>query len=104
VTLDGHPIVARSPCGVVVRTRQHSLPPIAHPAVLHVAGISSRDDILVAIDDAGLAARLADRGYDPAKLIAGDLADGAFRPLSPAELAAAELFARRPVPRRPSTM
>jgi hypothetical protein len=45
-----------------------------------------------------------ERGYDPGRLIVGELADGAFRPLSPAELAAAEVFARRPGSRRASRL
>jgi hypothetical protein len=77
------------------------LPPIAHPAALHVAGVNADERLVVALDDARLAARLSERGYDPGRLIVGDLADGAFRPLSPAELTGADVFARRPVPRRP---
>jgi hypothetical protein len=104
VTLDGHPLVARSPCGVVVRSAGSSLPPLAHPAVLHMAGRNAEQRLLVALDDERLAARLLERGYDPGHLIVGELADGAFRPLSPAELVAADVFARRAAPRRPPTL
>ena len=58
---------------------------------------------MIALDDARLAATLLERGYDPGKLVAGELAEGAFRPLSPAELEAAAVFARRPA-RRPPTL
>jgi hypothetical protein len=85
----------------VVRAGGGVLPPIAHPAVLHVAGVNAGERLVVALDDARLAARLGERGYDPGRLIVGELAEGAFRPLSPAELTAADVFARRPVPRRP---
>jgi hypothetical protein len=95
VTLDGHPLLARSPCGVVVRSPGTTLPPLAHPAVLHVAGVNRAQQLIVALDDERLAARLLDLGYDPGHLVVGDLAEGAFRPLSPAELAAADVFARR---------
>jgi hypothetical protein len=104
VTLDGHALVARSPCGVLVRTPGRVLPPLAHPAELHVAGINPGLRLLLALDDPRLAAKLLERGYDPGRLIAGELAEGAFRPLSPAELTAADVFARRPATRRPPTL
>jgi hypothetical protein len=104
VTLDGHPLVARSPCGVVVRSAGERLPPLPHPAVLHLAGRAAADRLLVGLDDERLAARLLERGYDPGRLIVGELEEGAFRPLSPAELVAADVFARRAVPRRPPTL
>jgi hypothetical protein len=101
VTLDGHPLLARSPCGVLVRSGGERLPPLAHPAVLHVAGRNREDRLLVALDDERLAARLLEQGYDPGHLISGELGEGAFRPLSPAELTAADVFARRGHSRRP---
>lgn len=104
MTLDGHPLVARSPCGVLVRAPGPGLPAIAHPTQLHIAGVDPSERLLVALDDARLAAKLLARGYDPGRLIAGELADGAFRPLSPAELAAAGVFARRPAARRAPTL
>ncbi|MDX6569880.1 MAG: hypothetical protein QOH15_2458 [Gaiellales bacterium] len=104
MTLDGHPLVARGPCGVLVRSSAERLPPLPHPATLHLAGRNAAEQLLVGLDDAGLAARLLERAYDPAHLIAGELAQGAFRPLSPAELTAADVFARRAAPRRPSTL
>jgi hypothetical protein len=104
VTLDGHPLLARSPCGVLVRSPGERLPPLPHPATLHLAGRNAEERLLVGLDDERLAARLLERGYDPAHLIAGELAVGAFRPLSPAELTAADVFARRAAPRRPSTL
>jgi hypothetical protein len=104
VTLDGHVLAARSPCGVLVRDAGPALPPLAHPAILHVAGINPQARLLIALDDARLAAKLLERGYDPGRLIAGELAEGAFRPLSPAELTAADVFARRPATRRPPTL
>ena len=102
VTLDGHPLEARSPCGVLVRAPGGALPPLAHPAELHVAGVNESERLVMALDDARLAATLVERGYDPGRLIVGELADGAFRPLSPAELdgsrgvRSAPGFARRP--------
>jgi hypothetical protein len=69
-----------------------------------VAGRNADERLLVALDDERLAARLLERGYDPGHLIVGELAEGAFRPLSPAELAAADVFARRAAPRRPPTL
>jgi hypothetical protein len=104
VTLDGHPLVARGPCGVVVRSAGVGLPLLAHPALLHLAGRNAEQRLLVGLDDERLAGRLLERGYDPGRLIVGDLADGAFRPLSPAELTAADVFARRAAPRRPPTL
>ncbi len=70
------------------------------PAELHVAGVNEHERLVLALDDARLAAALRERGYDPGRLIVGELADGAFRPLSPAELEAADVFARRPASRR----
>jgi hypothetical protein len=104
VTLDGHPLLARSPCGVVVRSAAQQLPPLAHPATLHLAGRNADEQLLVGLDDERLAGRLLERGYDPGRLIVGELADNAFRPLSPAELTAADVFARRAAPRRPPTL
>jgi hypothetical protein len=104
VTLDGHVLEARSPCGVLVRAPGPALPPLAHPATLHVAGVNAGARLMIALDDARLAATLLERGYDPGRLIAGELAEGAFRPLSPAELTAADVFARRPATRRPPTL
>jgi hypothetical protein len=104
VTLDGHPLLARGPCGVLVRSADERLPALPHPATLHLAGRNVAERLLVGLDDERLAARLLERDYDPAHLIAGDLAEGAFRPLSPAELTAADVFARRAAPRRPSTL
>jgi hypothetical protein len=101
VTIDGHALEARGPLGVLVRAPGPGLPPLAHPATLHVAGAAH--GLIVALDDARLAASLLERGYDPGKLIAGELAEGAFRPLSPAELEAAAVYARRPA-RRPHTL
>jgi hypothetical protein len=104
VTLDGHPLVARGPCGIVVRSAATRLPALAHPALLHLAGRNADEQLLVGLDDERLAARLYERGYDPGHLIVGELADGAFRPLSPAELTAADVFARRAAVRRPPTL
>jgi hypothetical protein len=104
VTLDGHPLLARGPCGVVVRSGAERLPPLAHPATLHLAGRNADERLLMGLDDERLAARLLERGYDPGRLIVGELAEGAFRPLSPAELTAADVFARRAAPRRPPTL
>ena len=89
---------------MLVRSATEGVPAIAHPAVLHLAGRNQGAQLTVALDDARLAARLLERGYDPAHLVAGDLAEGAFRPLSPAELEAADVYARRAAPRRPPTL
>ena len=89
---------------MLVRDPGPALPALAHPAELHVAGTNPGKRLLIALDDARLAATLRERGYDPGRLVAGELADGAFRPLSPAELEAADVFARRPAARRPPTL
>jgi hypothetical protein len=89
---------------VLVRAPGPLLPALAHPAALHVAGTNPGQRLLIALDDARLATTLRERGYDPGRLIAGELAEGAFRPLSPAELEAADVFARRPATRRPPTL
>jgi ribosomal protein S4 len=95
VTLDGNPIEVRAACGVLVRTSGGELPPLAHPAVLHLAGRSVRRGTAVLLSEEDLAAKLLAQGYDPAVLVDSGLDEGAFRPLSPAELEAARVYARR---------
>ena len=65
VTLDGHPLEARSPCGVLVRAPGGALPPLAHPAELHVAGVNENERLVMALDDARLAATLSGTGLRP---------------------------------------
>ncbi len=84
-----------------MRSAGEALPALPHPAVLHLAGRNGAEHLLVGLDDERLAGRLLERGYDPGRLVVGELEEGAFRPLSPAELAAADVFARRAIPRRP---
>lgn len=95
VTLDGRPLEVRDACGVLVRLVAGAVPSLAHPAVLNLAGRSERRGTAVLLSDAALAARLLRAGYDPAVLRDEGLGTGAFRPLSPAELEAAALYARR---------
>jgi hypothetical protein len=95
VTLDGRPLEVRGACGVLVRLGDGEVPALAHPAVLHLAGRSARRGTAVLLGDAALAARLLAAGYDPAVLRDEGLEPGAFRPLSPAELEAAAVYARR---------
>jgi ribosomal protein S4 len=95
VTLDGKPLVPRGIAGVLVRLDERGrIPPLAHPAVLHPAGTSPDEGVAVLLSDQGLAARLRRGGYDPGRLAEVGAAAG-FRPLSPAELEAAAVFARR---------
>jgi hypothetical protein len=96
VTLDGADLPLRGPLGVLVRSGPAGIPPLAHPASLHAAGTSARNGCAVLLDDPTLAARLRAAGYDPGRLDDSGLAEpGDFRPLSPAELEAARVFARR---------
>jgi ribosomal protein S4 len=95
VTLDGNPIEVREACGVLVRLSGGELPPLAHPAVLHLAGRSQRRGTAVLLSQEDLAAKLLAQRYDPGVLVDAGLEEGAFRPLSPAELEAARVYARR---------
>jgi S4 domain len=95
VTLDGSPLVPRGSAGVLVRLDHRGrIPPLAHPAALHPAGTNQDAGVAVLLSDEGLAGRLRRSGYDPGRL-AGVGAAAEFRPLSPAELDAAAVFARR---------
>jgi hypothetical protein len=95
VTLDGRPLHVRTACGVLVRLERGAVPPLAHPAVLHLAGRSDRRGTAVLLSEEQLAAKLRRQGYDPGVLVDAGLEPGAFRPLSPAELEAARVYARR---------
>ena len=95
VTLDGNPLEVRTACGVLVRLQHDAIPPLAHPAALHLAGRSARRGTAVLLSDEALAQKLLVQGYDPRVLIDEGLEPGAFRPLSPAELEAARVYARR---------
>jgi hypothetical protein len=95
VTLDGHPLEVRDDCGVLVRLQGGVIPPLAHPAALHLAGRSHRRGTAVLLSEHDLAAKLLAQGYDPRVLVDEGLEPGAFRPLSPAELEAARVYARR---------
>jgi hypothetical protein len=95
VTLDGNPLEVRATGGVLVRLQGDAIPPLAHPAALHLAGRSARRGTAVLLSDQALAARLLAQGYDPKVLVDEGLDPGAFRPLSPAELEAARVYARR---------
>jgi hypothetical protein len=68
---------------------------LAHPAVLHLAGRSQRRGTAVLLSQEDLAAKLLAQRYDPGVLVDAGLEEGAFRPLSPAELEAARVYARR---------
>jgi 16S rRNA U516 pseudouridylate synthase RsuA-like enzyme len=95
VTLDGNPLELREACGVLVRLQGGAIPALAHPAALHLAGRSERRGTAVLLSDEALAARLLAQGYDPRVLVDEGLEPGAFRPLSPAEMEAARVYARR---------
>jgi hypothetical protein len=95
VTLDGRPLEVREACGVLVRLDAGAVPALAHPAELHLAGRSERRGTAVLLSDAALAGRLLGAGYDPAVLRDEGLEPAAFRPLSPAELESAAVYARR---------
>jgi hypothetical protein len=95
VTLDGNPLRLRGSAGVLVRLDERGrIPPLAHPAALHLAGTNQDEGVAVLLSDEALAGRLRRGRYDPGRLAGvGGAAD--FRPLSPAELSAAAVFARR---------
>jgi hypothetical protein len=95
VTLDGKPLEVREACGVLVRLQGREFPPLAHPAALHLAGRSERRGTAVLLSEEDLAGKLLAQGYDPGVLVDTGLEPGAFRPLSPAELEAARVYARR---------
>jgi ribosomal protein S4 len=95
VTLDGRPLEVREACAVLVRLDAGAVPPLAHPATLYLAGRSQRRGTAVLLSDEALAAKLLAQGYDPGVLQDDSLDAGAFRPLSPAELEAAKVYARR---------
>ncbi len=84
VTLDGRAIAPRDHVGVLVGLVEGELPPIAHPAELHLASRSEASALL--LSDGSLAARLARVGFDVSRFAAEPPEPGAFRPLSAAEL------------------
>ncbi len=67
VTLDGNPLEVRDACGVLVRLQGGVIPPLAHPAALHLAGRSHRHGTAVLLSDDDLARKLLAQGYDPAR-------------------------------------
>jgi hypothetical protein len=93
VTLDGTPVVAAGPAGVLVAMAGGELPELAHPSELHLAGTSPDGRLAVLISDERLARRLRALGYDPSRL-GGMLPDEGFRPLASGELDAARGLAR----------
>ena len=94
VTLDGAPVVADGPAGVLVALAGSEPPELAHPSELHLAGTSPDGRLAVLISDERLARRLRALGYDPSRL-GGLLPDEGFRPLDAGELDAARGLARK---------
>src|SRR4051794_4227294 len=95
VTLDGGPIEPRGASGVLVRLVRGRVPRVPHAAELHLAGVDEEAGTAVLLSDAHLAQRLRANGYDPGRLDDHGLRPGGLRPLSPAELEAARVYARR---------
>ena len=94
VTLDGEPVVADAPAGVLVALVDGAVPEIAHPSVLHLAGTSGDGRLAALLSDERLARRLRALGYDPGRLGGAHPEDGGFRPLDAGELDAARGLAR----------
>jgi 16S rRNA pseudouridine516 synthase len=94
VTLDGRPVTAAGPAGVLVALVDGEVPALAHPSELHLAGTSPDGRLGALISDARLARRLRALGYDPSRLGGAHPEDGAFRPLDDGELDAARGLAR----------
>ena len=94
VTLDGEPVVADAPAGVLVALVDGVVPEIAHPSVLQLAGTSGDGRLAVLLSDGRLARRLRALGYDPGRLGGAHPEDGGFRPLDAGELDAARGLAR----------
>jgi hypothetical protein len=94
VTLDGEPVVADGPAGVLVALVGGEPPALAHPSELHLAGTSPDGRLGALISDERLARRLRALGYDPSRLGVAHPEEGGFRPLDSGELAAARGLAR----------
>jgi hypothetical protein len=94
VTLDGDPVAARAPAGVLIGLVDGELPALAHPGELHLAGTSTDGQLAALISDERLARRLRALGYDPGRLGGAHPGAGAFRPLDQGELDAARALAR----------
>jgi hypothetical protein len=94
VTLDGAPVAAEGPAGVLVGLVGGELPGIAHPSPLHLAGRSPDGRFAVLMSDERLARRLRALGYDPGRLAGARPDAGGFRPLAAGELDAARGLAR----------
>jgi hypothetical protein len=93
VTLDGQPVEAGGPAGVLVGVVAGEVPAIAHPSVLHLGGTSPDGRLAALFSDERLARRLRALGYDPSRLGGAHPKEG-FRPLNPGELDAARGLAR----------
>jgi S4 domain len=93
VTLDGQPVEAGGPAGVLVAVVAGEVPAIAHPSVLHLGGTSPDGRLAALFSDERLARRLRALGYDPSRL-GGAHPDEGFRPLAAGELDAARGLAR----------
>jgi hypothetical protein len=94
VTLDGDPVVATGPAGVLVGLAGGAVPELAHPSALHLAGTSPDGRLAALISDERLARRLRALAYDPGRLGGAHPEAGAFRPLDAGELDAARGLAR----------
>ncbi len=94
VTLDGAPVTAGGPAGVLVGVEGGAVPEIAHPSELHLAGTSPDGRLAALISDERLARRLRALGYDPGRLGGAHPGAGSFRPLDAGELDAARGLAR----------
>ena len=84
VTLDGEPVVADGPAGVLVALVDGELPELAHPSALHLAGTSPTARLAALISDERLARRLRALGYDPGRLGGGIRPTGASARSTPA--------------------
>jgi hypothetical protein len=94
VTLDGAPVAAAGPAGVLAGIAAGEPPALAHPSPLHLAGTSPDGRLAALVSDERLARRLRALGYDPSRLGGAHPGPGGFRPLTPAELDAAHGLAR----------
>ena len=83
VTLDGEPVTADGPAGVLVALVDGAVPELAHPSALHLAGTSADGALAALISDERLARRLRALGYDPGRLGGAHPAERGIPPARP---------------------